>query len=52
MPVVAYESEPTDRPGMHRYGVEFAVLHPRLEGRIYELLSRGRPDESRWHRAH
>jgi hypothetical protein len=42
--VVICRSEPTESPGVSRYGIEFVVLHPTLEDVVHQAMNRARPE--------
>lgn len=44
-------SQPGDRPGRCRYGVEFVALHRGLADQVSSILQQGRPSESAWRRS-
>ncbi len=41
-------AEPSGRPGVTRYGVEFVSRKSALQARLYEDLGKGRPHEDFW----
>jgi hypothetical protein len=42
--VVICRSEPTERPDVCRYGIEFVVLHPTLADVVHQAMDRARPE--------
>jgi hypothetical protein len=46
--VIVRHCRQTDDPEVLRFGVEFAVLHPGLEHRVYALVAAGEDDPLRW----
>lgn len=42
--VIVCRSEPTERQGTSRYGIEFVVLHRELRDLVHQAMDRARPE--------